>query len=381
MEVGDLARMVKGGLEIAKREDMSNTRAHRIAILSAWAGLACACGSDPVGDGDGTTSAGSTGPAPVTTTSDVEPESSASTSPSPSTGLGVDSTSGGSTVTDTGPPFTFDLGIIPESPIVEGPCGKVDFLFIIDNSGSMADKQASLVASFPGFITAIQSTLETVEEYNVGVITTDAYFANTAVPGCAVLGGLVTATGGFDSSNMVCGPYDAGDNFMTQEDDLETAFACAAQVGTQGDGLELPMQALIDATDPEGPLADPGACNEGFLREDALLVLVIITDENDGPTDTEGMPSPGTAMDWYDAVVEHKQGIPENVVVVSLVNAAGGPCPPLDLVYDGVHIVEFTELFEENGLVGGVCEPDYSPFLAQAVEVIDVACENFMPPN
>jgi hypothetical protein len=86
-------------------------------------------------------------------------------------------------------------------------------------------------------------------------------------------------------------------------------------------------------------------------------------------------------MDWYDTVVAAKDGIPENVVVVSLVNSVGGPCPPASLVFDGVHIVEFTMMFGKNGLVGGVCEPDYSPFLADAVSVIDLACDNFVPPN
>lgn len=362
---------------------MSMTWRSRAVIGGVLAWLPLACGDDSTGDGSaGSSSAGSTGPITATTTGDVEPGTSSGTPMTTTmTSTGADSTTAGDSGSESGPPVYFDLGIIPEMPISKGPCGKVDFLFVIDNSGSMFEEQVALVASFPGFIAAIQSTLESVEEYNVGVITTDAYSPNTAVPGCNVLGGLVVSTGGFDSSNMVCGPYDAGNTFMTQDDDLDTAFACAAQVGTYGNGYELPMQALIDATDPEGPLAQAGACNEGFIREDALLVLVIITDENDGPTDTEGMPSPGTAMDWYDAVVAAKQDIPENVVVVSLVNSVGGPCPPTDSVFDGVHIVEFTQLFGKNGLVGGVCEADYSPFLAQAVDVIDLACDNFMPPS
>lgn len=356
---------------------------HRALIMGTLACMPSACGDDSSADGSsGSSTTATTGPT-VTTTGDPDlGTSSGAPMTTAMTSVGADSTTGSaSSGSESGPPVYFDLGILPESPIVKGPCGKVDFLFVIDNSGSMSEEQVALVASFPGFIAAIQSTLESVEEYNVGVITTDAYFANTAVPGCAVLGGLVTRTGGFSSSNMACGPYDAGNAYMTQDDDLDVAFSCAAQVGIEGDGYELPMQALIIATDPDDPLADPGACNEGFIRDDALLVIVIITDENDGPTDPEGAPSPGTAMDWYDAVVANKDDIPENVVVVSLVNSAGGPCPPFDPVYDGVHIVEFTEMFGKNGLVGGICELDYSPVFTDAVAIIDTACENFMPPG
>jgi hypothetical protein len=355
-----------------------------LGVLGALASWSIGCGVDPASDpGEGSSS----GTPPVSTTGEEPgsgsgaPMTTAPGTTAPGT-TAADSTGSTSEAdVDSGPSVYFDLGAIPEAPMSEGPCGKVDFLFVIDNSGSMFDKQVSLVNSFPGFIAAIQGTLEQVEEFNIGVITTDAYSHNTAVPGCAVLGGLVTRTGGSNSSNMVCGPYDAGTNYMTQEDDLATSFACAAQVGISGNGIELPMQAMLEAIDPAGPLAQPGACNVDFIREDALLVIVIITDEYDGPGDPEFGPSPGTPMDWYDAVVAAKSGLPENVVVVSLVNYAGGPCPPQSNFYDGVNIVTFTELFGDNGLVGGVCEPDYSPTFAEAVSVIDVACDNFVPPG
>ena len=354
-------------------------------------GLVCGSLMGCPAESDGDTTGADTNPAPGSTSSDP-----GSTGEPPGTATDQATTAmSGTTSGDTGAPGTgdtadgeggsgpplFDLGVVPDSPMIDqGPCGKVDFLFVIDNSGSMSDEQANLVASFPGFITAIQSTLEQVEDYHVGVTTSDAYTYNQASPGCNQLGGLVVQTGGSSSSNMVCGPYDAGENYMTEADDLAMSFACAAQVGISGNGFEQPMQALLNAVDPNHALAMPGGCNEGFIREDALLVLVIITDEADGPGDTEGMVSPGTVMDWYDAVVAAKDGIPENVVVVSLVAYNGGPCPPGSSVYDGQNMVDFAMLFGDNGVVGGICVPDYSPTFMDAVSVIDVACDNFMPP-
>ena len=38
-------------------------------------------------------------------------------------------------------------------------CAKVDFLFVIDNSNSMAEEQQRLVDAFPGFIASIEDTL------------------------------------------------------------------------------------------------------------------------------------------------------------------------------------------------------------------------------
>jgi hypothetical protein len=38
----------------------------------------------------------------------------------------------------------------------------------------------------------------------------------------------------------------------------------------------------------------------------------------------------------------------------------------------------FVEQFE-NGVVGSVCAPDYAPIFLEAVAVIDVACDTFVP--
>jgi hypothetical protein len=274
----------------------------------------------------------------------------------------------------------FDLGVQPDAgPPPEEGCTKVDFLFIIDNSGSMADEQDNLTNSFPGFISGIQSALEQVDEFQVGVVTTDAYSPNTAVPGCNVLGGLVTRTGGADSSNSVCGPYAAGYNFMTEIDDLDTTFACAADTGTSGNGIERPMDAMTAVLNKiHGGV---GQCNEGYLRDDALLVLVIITDEYDGAGDIEGANSAGDPMTWYNTVVAAKLGIPENAVALGLLNYNGGPCPPANIVYDGVNIANFVNMFGVNGFLGGICEPDYGPVFAEAVGIIEDACHNFQPPG
>jgi hypothetical protein len=291
------------------------------------------------------------------------------------TSMGVEDTSGGG-----GPKF--DLGVQPDAgpPPKEG-CTKVDFLFIIDNSGSMADEQDNLTNSFPGFISGIQSSLEQVDEYQVGVVTTDVYGPNDASPGCSVLGGLVVQTGGSDSSNSVCGPYAAGRNYMTEIDDLNTAFACAADVGTSGDGAERPMDTMTAVLNKVH--GGVGQCNEGFLRDDALLVLVVITDEYEGAGDPEGAGSHsgGDPMTWYNTVVAAKLGIPENAVALGLLNYAGGACPPTDSVYDGVNIAAFVNMFGMNGFLGGICEPDYGPVFADAVGIIEDACHNFMPPG
>jgi hypothetical protein len=174
---------------------------------------------------------------------------------------------------------------------------------------------------------------------------------------------------------------------MTEADDLPSKFACAAQVGTEGDHQERPMEAMLRAID-DSHTNEANNCNEGFLRDDALLVVVVITDEADGPGDPEYVDhdypiSPGTPADWYDAVVEAKGGHPENAVVVSLVHYFGGHCPPPSAFadpafFDGQNMVDFATYFEANGFARGICS-DYGPVFNEAVDIVENACNNFVP--
>ena len=277
----------------------------------------------------------------------------------------------------------FDLGVMPdvEPGADQAGCTKVDFLFVVDNSPSMEDDQANLVANFPAFIDGISGELGDID-YHVGVVTSDAYAANDAQAGlgCNELGALVVSTGGSASSNAICGPYAGGGNFMTPQDDLTQSFACAASVGVAGAQRERPMEAMTRAVG--GALAGPGQCNEGFIREDALLVVVIITDEYDGPGDPDGggnNTSAGDPDSWFQTVVDAKGGVETNVVIVSLIRLWGGPCEPDNEYDDCVNIGTFTDAFT-HGLVGGVCDPDYGPIFQEAIGIIDEACTEFEPP-
>jgi hypothetical protein len=335
--------------------------------------------------------AGCSDPAPSTTqgsdassSSDGVEDSSTSDSSS-SDGSTSDTTDAADTDTDTSTDdgSIFDLAL-PEDLGESESCKAVDFLFVLDNSSSMSEHQQNLAANVPAFVDGLEATLAQVDSIQVGVVATDPYSYNP--PACILLGALVTDTegGGPDSSNMICGPYAEGFNYMTGADDLSETFGCAALLGTMGNGFERPMEAMVETLGKS--LDVPGGCNEGFLRDDALLVIVIITDEYDGPGDPEAdnpardpPTSTGTPQTWYDAVVAAKGGIPQNAVALVITNYDDGPCPPSDLGHDGVNLVEWVEQFGDNGFLGGICEPDYGPMFEQATEVIQTACENFVP--
>jgi hypothetical protein len=284
-----------------------------------------------------------------------------------------------------------DDGLIPDDG-----CRKVDFLFVIDNSVSMENEQTALVEAFPGFMDTIQSTLPDNSDYHVMVADTDewgrcdtanpwsgydpgsdtcnGYTNQTVFEECdRTLGAGVVHPAGQYASNMLC-PLQGGHRYIESgEPDLGAAFSCTAQVGVAGHPAERPMDAMVAALAPG--INAPGGCNEGFLRDDALLVVTFMSDDPnyedaDGP------------QQWYDAVVQAKLGDPSAVVVLGLTPAwdgcQDGKGPP-----KGEHWAEFLGHFDDHGIHGNVCgtAQDYVDFFQMAVSTIAQACNEYIPPG
>jgi hypothetical protein len=293
-----------------------------------------------------------------------------------------DSNDDGSTSSSGGVKFDIgdETGNSGDGDIPSGECQKVDLLFVIDNSGSMAGEQASLIASFDGFVAGIQATLDSADDYHIGVVTTDAYSNNA--PGCTGIGALVTQTGGESSSGTNCMPFSSGARYIDQtEPDLASKFSCIAQVGISGSGSEKQATAGYTAISPA--LNAPGACNDGFIRDDALLVVVIISDEDD--KNEECIPffgclpaggSAGNPSDWAALFTQYKGGIQQNIVMLALVGGANNSCG----ADNSTRLIALTNWFI-NGSVGDICAPSYASFFNDAISVIDDACDNFVPPG
>ena len=316
-------------------------------------------------------------------------------------GTAGEGSSAGDTTLNDGLDDTLDdgLGDLPgadDGVTPDAGCRAVDFLFVIDNSVSMEGEQAALVEAFPGFIDTIQTTLPEGSDYHVMVVDTDewgrcntanpwmgidpdsetcnAYVAGTVFEECdRTLGAGVVHPAGAFASNMIC-PLQGGHRYMdATEPDLAGAFSCVAQVGTAGHSSERPMDALLAALQPA--IHGPGGCNEGYLRDDALLVVTFMSDD----PNYEDALGP---QEWYDAVVQAKLGDPSAVVVLGLTPAWPG-CQNDDAMPKGAHWAEFITMFGERGLHGNVCSTaqDYVDFFQMAVSTIDQACNEYVPPG
>ena len=259
-------------------------------------------------------------------------------------------------------------------------CEKIDLLMAIDGSISMDVAQDKLSTSIESFIDAIETSLVDEVDYHLGVITTTEYTYN--VDGCTEPGSLISQTGGQDSSNSTCGPFADGGAWVSPDDgDVAESFRCIAGIGLGNGNVELTAQAIIGAITGDGP----GGCNAGFVREDALLVIVNITDTDDPSAYPPGEGSTGDPDGWYSAIVSAKGGVETNVVMISVLPPPNPSCtvegnwsPLLPGPLDAPRLDELTTMFTHH-YVGDICANDYGVLLDDALAEVAAGCESFNP--
>ena len=264
------------------------------------------------------------------------PGGSPSTSGGSSNGTTASSESGASSGSSSGP--IFDMGVKDLGDDTPPGCkGKIDFLFVISRSSIMEQSQAKMIAAFPKFMATIEAkfadfdyhvmVIDGDEEWGLSYCSEDCPVLDCKVgdpccpvsicPACdppskvgdpccktqdypcdlldevtacdeTIGAGNVFQAGAY-AANTPC--KIAGDRRYLTNDDPSPAetFACIAQLGTGGrdhvgEALAAAMQAGMSA---------PGGCNEGFLRDDALLMITLISGY-----DYDSVGTPEAWADW-----------------------------------------------------------------------------------
>ena len=300
---------------------------------------------------------------------------------------------------------TLDVGTVMDFGPVQPPgCkGKVDLLFLIARTGTMVTEQTQLLASFPGFVDTIEEKLAGFDVHIMaanpdGTWTGDACehawwgckihapdcgpsaedyvcneYAQLSIPCDAELGAGLIFNAGAYAANRQCDLYGGNRYIISGEPNLDDALECIAKVGTSGDNVI--GEALVAALSYN--LNKPGGCNAGFLREDALLVVTIISDTWDG----ESLTWP---YQWYDAILAVKKDA-SAVVMLGVV-----PQPLVEgqeekpgCTYDDSpdkpgKIRDLIDMFPYHAY-GDTCAPSYAPFFDEAAGMIGEACGSFIP--
>ncbi len=364
----------------------------RVALAVTLASLsACGGGGEASGFGSMTL--------PEITTVPAGSESSAgeSSSSGPQANSSSTTTEVSSTSTGTSGGIIWDMGM-PDfgSSQPAGCAGKIDFLFVVSSGGTMKSSQEALVASLPSFMDAIEAQLPDFDYHILSANTapgwsikdcsvcTDGCDPQGKPPHCSAavtacdkrVGAGVVFPVGLYASNRLC-DIDSGLRYITTgQQKLDEVFACTAQVGTYGSAIA--GETMVAALAPEiNDPKDDEACNRGFLREDALLVVTIIQDNYDED-------SVGTVDEWLEALRAAKKHDDDAFALLVLTTDIDVDyqqlCYPnefnteknrLRLLAEGV----------EHSFIGSICLEDYAPFFEEHVGALVDLCDDFIPPG
>lgn len=168
----------------------------------------------------------------------------------------------------TNPPVISEEVIQQRIDIPQAGKKPADVLFVIDNSGSMSDEQKVVADSFATFISKFVAK---DIDFHIGVTTTDI----TA----DVKGSWNKKLPKFKYKGPGC-LTGVNQRFLSKSSaNIVSEFKANAQVGLLGDGAETRAGAVNRFV--EAPKLATGGCNEGFLRQDAVLAVIGVSDEDD----------------------------------------------------------------------------------------------------
>jgi hypothetical protein len=163
----------------------------------------------------------------------------------------------------------------------------LDLLFVVDDSNSMEREQDELAEHFRSMIEVFDHLPDGRPNLHIGVISTDVGAPGACVEPRVPAGQLRNAPNPSDRDDLdgCQAPVDrylidvfdeaAGARRINYEQSLGEAFTCIATLGIGGCRFEAPLEALRRALDPSN------LANAGFLRDDSLLAVVFLTDEDD----------------------------------------------------------------------------------------------------
>lgn len=333
-----------------------------------------------------------------------------------------------------------------QAEVNQAPVDKVDLLFVVDDSQSMEAEQATLAREVPRLVEVLTtgdldgdggSDFPAVD-LHVGVVSTDLG-AGFGYDRCDVPGRDAALVAGAPECAALVGER----RFLQIDSDASRqsarqAMECLVKLGVKGCGLEQPLDAMLKALVPssmglsfaQGQQGQGDLSNLGFVREESLIVVVLVSDEDDcsvadfsffGPGDTDvglrcGL-QPGSlhpVSRYLEGLRALRPGHPERVLFAAITGvppqlvedpeaidyqaildhprmvfepdptaspAAPFPACELDRVGDAAparRIVELARQFGEYGLVQSICNDDYSGALTAVLNkirsILDVVC-------
>lgn len=253
----------------------------------------------------------------------------------------------------------------PEVPEPPGGCEHIDILFVVDGSLSMAEEQDALRGVdgppvFSDFTDALSVRLDTLEDIHIGVVSAEPNdtLLHTHLNQPAIPPGPETDCG-------LTQPW-----VVAPSEDLEAQFACVAATAAAS---------TLETTSRNAAEALTAPANEGFLRDDSVVFVVMLTDE-----DTLGLGA--TRVQEHELLLSAVGGDRSRLVVLAIAGDPGvfeAPKTTCDGTYGlaapGRRLDSIVRTFGDRGITSDICAGDLAQTFDNALDDLVQACVSFVP--
>jgi hypothetical protein len=229
--------------------------------------------------------------------------------------------------------------------------GVVDILWVIDDSGSMKNQRATLANNFDRFL---QELLTLKVSFHMGVVSTNA-----------------NDSGRLRGTTKIITPTTPNPRAVFA---TNTTFPDSRARWEQG--LRMSQVAI------SAPNTDPGGANDGFLRPNAALAVIVVSDEDDS--------SFGQTAGYARALRSAKGKGNEGLVSFSVIGGTtpSGCYPPGEQIYLG-GLAEAAYRYSEvasrtGGVIGSICDSSFETTLIRIAQALNTLRRVFpisLPPN
>lgn len=247
----------------------------------------------------------------------------------------------------------------PAGPVQQGQTSftqengsdQVDILIVDDNSTSMYTEQQKMAQRFSSFMSSIADL-----DYHIGMTTTDAE-ASGASRQAELL-----KWAGTNSNVMTPATLNASEAFsktIARKETLDCptgfGFGCAS-------GDEQPIKNVMQALDGRNTF------NAGFFRDNADLIVIILSDEDEASTGGSGATRGSALINKFQSIYGTSKNLQVHGIVVRPGDANCLAIQRAQAANDlgsqyGRFVAELAGL--TGGIVGDICADDYSSQLAQ----------------
>jgi hypothetical protein len=173
---------------------------------------------------------------------------------------------------------------------------KVDILFMVDNSSEMEEMQKKLYDQAPSFLSVLYG-LPVRPNVHIAVVSSDMGAPGDATSsiGCTTSGdrgqfqsmpqGTCTDTTLQSGATYIADDGNGNKNYT--DPSIGTVLQCIMLLGGRGCGFEHQLASIDRALGADG--SGPPSTNADFLRPDALLAIIILSNEDDcsAPSNTQ----------------------------------------------------------------------------------------------